>query len=240
MNDDIQMLSDKSEPPLEVKTEDERTTDKHDLAHNDIEDQQPDEKHYHDSTFNRNKTLIAQYVNRIIKDYPTPTERYYDIRLVASSRQNYFGEVGDQCVMFHSNKLCLVTLAPTHPVIAEDKTISKIDFKFEGDEKIDRLASQAKGKRKRGGQKLRKNSPICSVSCTDGSKYIVISCVSSRLVEVNTKIMSDPDLIKRRPLSEGYIAIIQATDWKHVDKTKDSFPKLGQTIQTTYEDEAGD
>jgi hypothetical protein len=225
----------RSEKSVELRSHNER------LSNEPIDkSEDSDDKHYHDSTYNRNKTLVSQYVNRIIKDYPTPTERYYDIRLVSAGKRNYFGEVGDQCIMFHSNKLCLITLAPTHPVIAEDKTISSIEFKFEGDEKIDRLASEPKGKRKRGGQKLRKNSPICALLCSDGSKYIVVSCIGSRLVEINSQIVSNPSLIKKRPLSEGFIAIVQATDWRHLDETKNSFPKLGQTTQTMYEDEAGD
>lgn len=241
MSNDIQMLDETESSKVEPKDLQRAPVEQEDLAQQNDQQQQPDQKLYHDSTFNLNKTLISQYVNRIIKDYPTPTERYYDIRLVSClDRQNFFGEVGDQCVMFHSNRLCLVTLAPTHPVIAEKKTISKIEFNFEGEQKIDRLASQPKGKKKRGVQKLRKNSPICALLCSDGSKYIVVSGISSRLVEINTQIMTDPNIITRRPLSEGYIAILQAVDWKHVERTRDSFPKLGESICTTCENEAGD
>lgn len=182
---------------------------------------------YHDSGYNRDKTLIAKYIDRILDDFPTPTERYYDIRFVTSSdRRCYFGDVGDQCIMFHSNKICLVTLAPTHPVIAEDKTITKVDFSFEGDEKIDRLASQPRGKRKRGGQKLRKNAPICAISCSDGSRYVVIACIGARLIEINQSIKDDCSLIKKKPLSSGFIAIIQPNEWAKLDELKATFPKL--------------
>ena len=205
------------------------------------EEKEEDKSVYHEATYNRNKTLIKQYVNRILNDYPTPTERYYDIRLVsAHNRRCYFGEVGDQCIMFHSNKICLVCLAPTHPVIADDKTITKVEFSFEGDEKIDRLASQPRGKRKRGGQKMRKNAPICAIVCSDESRYIVISCIGARLIEINKAISSKPDLIKRRPLSTGFIAIVQPNDWKNLEATKETFPKLGQDIQSVCIDDAAD
>lgn len=202
----------------------------------------PEEKStYAEATYNRNKTLIKQYVNRILDDYPTPSERYYDIRLVSAlGRRCWFGQVGDQCIMFHSNRICLITLAPTHPVIADDKTITKIEFSFEADDKIDRLASQPKGKRKRGGQKLRKNAPICALLCSDGTKFIVISCIGSRLLEINKNIAANPDLVKRRPLSEGFIAIVQPNDWKHMELVRESFPKLGGNEIKVCDDAAVD
>lgn len=225
------------ETPLESDPTIEANKDESDTAPEEVEDKSV----YHEATYNRNKTLIKQYVNRILSDYPTPTERYYDIRFVSAfNRRCYFGQVGDQCIMFHSNKICLITLAPTHPVIADDKTISKIEFSFEGDEKIDRLSSQPRGKRKRGGQKMRKNAPICAIVCSDGSKYIVIACIGARLLEVNKLISSNPDLIKKRPLSTGFIAIVQPNDWKHLDATKETFPKLGQNTPSLCIDDAAD
>lgn len=185
---------------------------------------------YQDSCYNRNSTLIAKHVNRILDDFPTPSERYYDIRLVPSEgRRSYFGEVGDQCIMFHSNRVCLLTLAPTHPVIAEDKRIIRIEHTFEGYDKIDRLASQPKGKSKKGSQKLQKNSPICAIVCDDGVKYVITACLGSKLIEINQRVCAEPNLVKRKPLSLGFIAIIQPNDWKRMAEVRDSLPKLGQT-----------
>ena len=193
---------------------------------------------YTDAGYNRNKTLIAQYVNRILPDFPTPTERYYDIRFISAiNRSSFFGPVGDQCIMFHSNRICVLTLAPTHPVIAEDKTITKVEFTFEGHEKIDRLSSKPKGKHKRGGQKLRKNSPVCALICSDDSKYIITACIGSRLIEINEAIASNFNLIKTRPLSTGFIAIVQPNEWRRLDEIKASYPKLGQDMPTLCEEE---
>lgn len=186
---------------------------------------------YPDSGYNRSSTLVAKYVNRILEDYPTPSERYYDIRLVSSEgRKSFFGEVGDQCIMFHSNRICLLTVAPTHPVIAENKTVERVEHTFEGFEKIDRLACQPQGKRKKGGHKLQKNSPICALICTDGSKYCVTACLPSRLIEINQEICSKPNLVKDRPLSTGFIAILQPSDWKRMAEIRDSLPRLGAEV----------
>lgn len=181
--------------------------------------------------FNRNGTDASEYVARILKNFPTPSERYYDLRLVpGKERKSFFGEVGDQCLMFHSNKICIVALAPSHPVIIENKIITKIEHTFEGYEKINRLASQPKGKRKRGSQKLGKNSPICSIICSDESKYIVTACIGSKLMEINQAICSDLELIKKKPLADGHIAIIQPNDWKRMDEIRLNLPKLGKSL----------
>lgn len=188
---------------------------------------------YQDSGYNRNSTFVAKYANRILKDFPSPSERYYDIRLVSSiGRKSYFGEVGDQCIMFHSNRVCILTIAPSHPVITENKAIERIEHTFEGYEKIDRLASQCQGKSKKGGQKLQKNAPVCALICSDGTKYVITACLNSKLVEINQLICTRPQLVKERPLSTGFIAIIQPNDWKRMAEVRDSLPKLGQDIES--------
>lgn len=187
-----------------------------------------DEVKFEDSGFNRNNTLVAQYANRIIENFPTPSERYYDIRFVSGKdRRSYFGEVGDQCIMFHSNRICLITLAPSHPILAENKTVIKVEHEFEGHQKIDRLATKPQGKSKKGGQKLQKNSPICAIICSDGSRYVITACLTSKLIEINESIVANPDLIKLRPLSSGFIAIVQPSDWKRMAEVRDGLPKLG-------------
>lgn len=182
---------------------------------------------YEDAGYNRNSTQIAEYVDRIFQDFPTPSERYYDIRFVSKKdRKSSFGEVGDQCLMFHSNRICLVTLAPSHPVIAENKTISKIDFTFDGN--INRLETKPLGKFKKGGQRLPKYAPLCAIDCSDGTKYVVTACIPSRLVEVNEELQMNFNLVKEKPLSDGFIAIVMPNNWNYMEELKKSYPKLGE------------
>lgn len=181
--------------------------------------------------FNRNGTDASKYIPRILKNFPTPSERYYDLRVFpGQDRRNHFGEVGDLCLMFHSNKICLVALAPTHPVIRDNKTITKIEHTFEGYQKIDRLTNQPKGKGKKGSQVLQKNSPICAIICSDDTKYVVTGCLGARLMEVNQRICTDFDLIKTKPLADGYIAIMQPKNWKRMDEIRLNLPKLGESL----------
>lgn len=185
------------------------------------------EKLLTETGYNRNGTFVAKFAHRILTDFPTPSERYYDIRLVpGKDRRSFFGEVGDQCIMFHSNRVCLVTLAPSHPIIAMDKSIVKVEHKFDGGTPIDRLASKPEGKSKKGCQKLQKNHPICAITCSDGTKYVVTACITSKLIEINESVIDKPELIKSRPLSSGFIAILQPNDWKRMEEVRESLDKL--------------
>lgn len=186
----------------------------------------PSSKPYYDSCYHKDNSDNAKYVTRIIDDFPTPSERYYDIRVYPATRRSFFGTIGDQCILFHSNRICVVTIAPTHPIIAQDKQITEINYQFEGYEKIDRLSNNPQGKRKKGGQKLSKNAPICSISCTDGSKYVICACLGSKLIEINSQLNEDYDLIKQKPLSEGYIAILLPNDWNRLNELRHTLPKL--------------
>lgn len=68
------------------------------------------------------------------------SERYYE--------QKYCLEIPNICesvrqkVSFHSNRVCLISLAENHPLMSEDKEIVKVNFKIS--EKLDRSASHCK------------------------------------------------------------------------------------------------
>ena len=54
--------------------------------------------------------------------YQTVEQRYYSKYYFAPSN----GE--DHVVLVHTNRICLVSLAPNHPVIREKKSIKNLDF----------------------------------------------------------------------------------------------------------------
>ena len=56
------------------------------------------------------------------------------------------------CLQNHSNKICLITLAPTHPVIADNLKVTNVNF--EVSKKLDRKSNKTSGKSKKGGQLL--------------------------------------------------------------------------------------
>lgn len=136
---------------------------------------------------------------RIDPSIPSVTERYFKTRMIPES---------NQCVLVHSNRLCLITISPSHPILQESIKIESIDFETVGKQKQNRLNNKVSGKFKRGGQKLKEKSVICIIKTSDGCEHTIYSCVSGTLVEINEKLLKEPNLLKDKPWSEGYIAII--------------------------------
>lgn len=112
----------------------------------------------------------------------------------------------DQCVLYHSNKICVVCIAPSHPIVTDDSIeIESIDFH---NGSFDLSKNKVYGKRKRGGHRLLPESALCQVQCKGDVKFIFRSCVKGYLVEVNDRLQANTNLLKTKPLSEGYLAIL--------------------------------
>ncbi|CAN7940164.1 unnamed protein product, partial [Ixodes hexagonus] len=140
--------------------------------------------------------VSLQLGQRVSSEFPSVTERYYKPRFLLDAS----GQKGeDQCALFHSNRIVLVTLAPSHPILREGKTVSKVDFQV--NEKLNRLSNHVSGKWKRGGQKLQKESAMCVVSCSDGSKYTLVSTVPGTLMEANQRLTTAPELLTHKVMS---------------------------------------
>jgi hypothetical protein len=134
--------------------------------------------------------------------FQSVTQRYYTPRFCVDGE----GKGEDHLVLFHSNRICLITLAPSHPILKGKKDISKINFQVSAN--VDRLKNKVSGKGKHGAQFLQPNSPLCYIECEDGSKYTVRSCIQGKLVEMNDALIENPKLLLEKPDAEGYIAIV--------------------------------
>ncbi|XP_078571322.1 protein Abitram-like [Branchiostoma floridae x Branchiostoma japonicum] len=137
------------------------------------------------------------------KAYRTVVDRYY----IPGYRTDVQGRHReDLCILQHSNKVCIVTLAASHPLMADGKTVARVDFQVT--EKVNRLDNKVIGKGKRGAQWLQESSPLCRVTCTDNTEFTLYSCIKGKLVEVNENLINSPQLLTEKPSSEGYIAIV--------------------------------
>ncbi|XP_029920097.1 protein Abitram [Myripristis murdjan] len=112
----------------------------------------------------------------------------------------------DHCVLQHSNRICVITLAETHPILQSGRTVKSINYQISNG--CSRLNNKVSGKSKRGGQFLTDFAPLCRITCTDETEYTIYSCIRGRLLEVNEDILKRPALLLEKPSTEGYIAVI--------------------------------
>lgn len=80
----------------------------------------------------------------------------------------------------------LTTLSPFHPILKEHKEIERVEFVQQS------IENAVKGKNKKGGQKLKSNTILCKVHCKDESVYSVVAGVKASLLEVNKKLIQNP------------------------------------------------
>ncbi|XP_015600639.1 protein Simiate [Cephus cinctus] len=111
----------------------------------------------------------------------------------------------DICIRVHSNRICMISLAPTHTVLEENKKIKSISFKVS--DKLDRASNKVSGKGKHGAQPLQPSSNICSISCYNGEAYMIKCCITGKLVEVNELLLEHPEALLEPPHKGGYLAI---------------------------------
>ncbi|ESO05928.1 hypothetical protein HELRODRAFT_64826, partial [Helobdella robusta] len=110
------------------------------------------------------------------------------------------------CILEHSNRICLITLAPNHPILKQKKTVEFVDFKI--NDNVDRATNKVSGRLKRGAQWLNTTAVLCNLKCSDGSVYSVVPGLKANLIEVNELLITNPNLVAEQPFSSGYIAIL--------------------------------
>jgi len=113
----------------------------------------------------------------------------------------------------HSNKLILFGLSPSHSCIVNAEADPIVDIKFN----LERQ-DQISGKRKTGALTMDYATVICEI-VTKSKTYKIRSLIKGcKLIEVNEKLTAE--LLKNKPESEGYIAIIMFKDVHDVTPAK--------------------
>ncbi|XP_005104620.1 protein Abitram [Aplysia californica] len=153
----------------------------------------------------------TQQSTNLEKPPPGVVERYFKKHFRIDLKGKKYE---DQVVLTHSNRVCVVCIAESHPICSEKKEVIKVDFEVKGSNRMDNKMS---GKAKRGAQWLGPTAVLCEVTCSDESKYTLYCCVKGQLVEVNENLITKPCLLTEKPLGAGYLAVM-LPGLKHFDK----------------------
>lgn len=96
----------------------------------------------------------------------------------------------DQYVHMHSNRLCVVGVAESHPVMQEE--LVSVEFAQNV------LDSRVTGKKKKGGQFMQPKTVLCVLKCKSGREFTLYSCIRGSLIEVNERLQKEPQLLKQK------------------------------------------
>lgn len=149
-----------------------------------------------------------------IRDLPTTPPSSVQTNFVSYFAPDFVKPGHDQYVYRHANGLCVIGLARTHVAFKDEGGITVVDFNVG---KSDRSGIKVTGKRKKNAQHFESNTALCKV-CTQNDSYIVRCCVKGSLLEVNDRLIKQPELLNSSTDREGYIAIImpKPADWLKV------------------------
>lgn len=67
---------------------------------------------------------------------------------------------------------------------------------------------EVRGKKKKGGIMAHPETNLCEISCDSGDVYAVRCCVKGTIVEYNTELADNPNLVMEKPLTNGYLAVV--------------------------------
>lgn len=153
------------------------------------------------SSIKANKGPIEDSID-LTEKYQSVTERYYTPYYKIDEDRT---RKNDLCLQLHSNRISLVTLAPSHPILTKNLQIKEVDCQVT--KSLDRKKNKAVGKGKKGGQNLDPTSILCHLE-TEDARYAVEAIAPSKLICMNKLVLDNPSLIRNRPDSEGHIAIL--------------------------------
>lgn len=144
----------------------------------------------------------------------------------------------DHYVYLQSNRICIIGICPTHPAVRPSTlrtNLSNTAIVTEGSSaseglnpppsppspssspvKIVRVEfsdflknATVSGKKKRGAIPVTPLSILATVHMSNGTKYPIRASIHAKVFELNTRLLTEPELLTSLPLTLGYIAIVQ-------------------------------
>ena len=116
----------------------------------------------------------------------------------------------DRYIFLHPNDIAMVGLAETHPIFKSNRIQVKYSNHSLNDKNI--VADiKTSGKSKNGGIKCKPGDKFCTIiDLNDNNKeYEITSPLTGLLVEINSRLLKNPELLLTHPHSLGYLGIYQ-------------------------------
>ncbi|KOO27533.1 fam206a protein [Chrysochromulina tobinii] len=126
--------------------------------------------------------------------YPSVLDRYYTTHTLSNNQR----------VSVHSNGLCVIGVAPSHPMLQSPLSVKAVSFRSHDGKKLGEI--KVSGKHKTGAHWLNPRDLICTLTASDGSEAILYACIRGSVIEANTRLVDHPELLGT---PEGYVAVIQ-------------------------------
>uniref|UniRef100_A0AAV1T322 C3H1-type domain-containing protein n=1 Tax=Peronospora matthiolae TaxID=2874970 RepID=A0AAV1T322_9STRA len=128
----------------------------------------------------------------------TMIERYYTEMFSCDTMGK---PMEDQYVHMHSNRLCVVGVAESHPVMQEE--LASVEFPRNV------VENHVTGKKKKGGCFMLPDTVVCVLKCKSNREFTLRSCIRGSLIEFNSRLLKEPGLLTAKHQSDGYLIIIQ-------------------------------
>ena len=112
----------------------------------------------------------------------------------------------------HFNGMYVVGIAPSHPVRVKKQKIEKVSFEI-ARRTIETF--QVSGKKKTNAFKLAKATKLCRLftNIEKNKYYEFIPGIDGKIIEINKKIIENPNLIIENGDIEGWIAIVESFNY---------------------------
>ncbi|KFD67452.1 hypothetical protein M514_00561 [Trichuris suis] len=152
------------------------------------------------------ESLASSETAEQVIDFPRESMKAFYTKYFASD--SYGRKNEDLCYLQHNNGVCVICLAPSHPLVSQRDKLFVQNVNFRVRDKVNRLENAVKGKKKKSAQQLCHDSILCRVTCVDGTEFTIRAGVKAKLIEANAAIQYDGRLLQTEPQWKGFIAVL--------------------------------
>lgn len=117
--------------------------------------------------------------------WPSVIQRYYSTHTTSNH----------QCLHVHSNGVCVLSVAPTHPMLQPPLRVTDIAYRSHDSKNLMQTSASVHGKRKAGAHFLVPRDMVCTVTLSDQSTVTLYACVRASVIEINHRLIDQPELL---------------------------------------------